>query len=223
MLYTDRKDAGMALAELLGHLRGADPVVLGLPRGGVVVAYEVARYLPAPLDVIVTRKLGAPRQPEFGFGAVGPGGVRVIDEDSVAMLGLSRQDVERIVAQESAEMARREARYRQGRQRLDVRDRTVVLVDDGLATGVTARAAIAAIGLWAPKRLVLAVPVAPPDTARALAEEVDELVCPSTPVWFQAVGQWYRHFEQTCDEEVIDILTRAASRTVTDAGVGPGQ
>ena len=177
MMYQDRTEAGRRLAELVARGVSGRVVVLALPRGGVVVGYQIARRLPAPLEVIVARKLGAPGQEEFGFGAIAPDGVRVIDQASVRMLGITHQQVEAIVARETAEMQRREALYRRGRDRLSVRGATAILVDDGVATGVTARAAIRAIRLWAPDWVVMAVPVAPPDTARTLAHEVDEFIC----------------------------------------------
>ena len=220
MLYEDRTDAGRQLALRLEKLRGSDPVVLALARGGVVIGYEVARSLCAPLEVITARKLGAPVQPEFGFGAVGPGGVRVLDADSVRLLGLMPEQIEQIVGAETAEMERRDLRYRGGRERIDVAGRTAILVDDGLATGVTARAAVLAIRQWCPSRLILAVPVSPPDTAVALAREVDEMICLATPSDFRAVGQWYRDFDQTTDEEVIELLERVWQYLHAPAGGG---
>ena len=209
MLFEDRVDAGRKLASRLEHLAKAKPLVLGLPRGGVVVASEVARALRAPLDVIVTRKLGAPHQPEFGFGAVGPGDVRVIDPQSVRMLGLSDSDIERIAARELAELTRREGAYRRGRQAPNVAGKTVILVDDGAATGVTMQAAIRSVRAGGPERLVVALPVAPPDTAETLGADADEIICLATPDQFAAVGQWYRRFDQVDDDEVIDLLRHA--------------
>lgn len=197
------------MAEKLTHLAQAKPIILALPRGGVVVGYEVSRALHAPLDVIVARKMGAPDQPEFGFGAVGPGDVRVLDQRSVRLLGLTNSRIERIATHELAEMARREELYRQGRPGLDVAGRTVILVDDGAATGVTMQAAIESARMGKPKRIVCALPVAPPETAQALALAVDELICLDQPAQFAAVGQWYRCFEQTSDEEVVDLLKRS--------------
>ncbi len=205
-MYRDRIEAGQRLARLLESCRSANPVVLALPRGGVVVGFQIAGALGCPLDVIVARKLGAPQQREFGFGAVAPGGVRVIDQEAVHMLGLTQGRIEEIVAAETAEMQRRAAAYRGEQPPLDIAARTAILVDDGLATGVTARAAIAAIRQARPRQLILAVPVAPPDTAEAIRPLVDELVCPLTPKGFRAVGQWYEDFEQTSDFEVIELL-----------------
>lgn len=209
MIYEDREDAGRRLAERLILYRDADPYILALPRGGVVVGYEVARALNAPLDVVIARKLGAPIQPEFGFGAVAPGGVRVLNEEAVRMLGLTDRDVDRIVAHEMQEIDRRTRQYRDERPPPDVRNRTAILVDDGLATGVTALAAVQAVRKWSPRRLVLAVPVAPPQAIEALSPHVDELVCLDMPAAFEAVGQWYYDFPQTTDQEVIDLLQSA--------------
>lgn len=208
-LFRDRADGGRRLALRLTAYRGPDTVVLALPRGGVEVGYEVARELGAPLDVIVARKLGAPGQRELGMGAIAPGGVRVLDEETIALLRISPQEIDAVAAEESAEMARRERLFREGRPALDLRGRTVILVDDGLATGVTARAAIRAIGTHGPRRIVLAVPVCAPETAAALRGEVDDLVCVESPPDFIAVGRWYEDFAQTSDQEVIDLLARA--------------
>ncbi len=212
MLYRNRDQAGRLLARELLPLKDEDPLILALPRGGVAVAAAVAIALDAPLDVLVVRKLGAPRQPEFGFGAVA-GDVRVLDESTVALLGISEQQVAEVTARETAEMHRREKVYRRDMPPLEVEGRTVVIVDDGLATGGTAAAAIGAIGAMGPAKVVLAVPVAPPDTAMRLSEEVDDLVCLSTPSDFGAVGRWYLDFEQTTDMEVIELLRQARKRT----------
>ncbi len=212
LIFQDRQDAGRQLAERLLGSRYEAPVVLALPRGGVVVGYEVALALEAPLDVIVARKLGAPGNPEFGFGAVGPGGVRVVDDNTVRMLGLSEAQIEQIAARETEEMERRMRRYHGDRPPLELQGRTVILVDDGLATGVTARSAIQAIRAQKPRQLVLAVPVSARDTAEAIRSEVDELVCLNAPLAFMAVGQWYHEFGQTSDGEVIELLERARQR-----------
>jgi len=220
MIFQDRRDAGRQLARRLTHLRGQDAIVFALPRGGIVVGYEIARALGTPLDVIVARKLGAPGNPEFGFGAIAPGGVRFLDERTIGWLELSEEQIDRIAAEEALEMERRLRRYRGGRPLPDVRQRAVILVDDGLATGVTARAAIRAIRRWEPGHLVLAVPVSAPDTARAVSSEVDELVCLETPPGFMAVGQYYMDFEQTSDEEVIELIERARREAEGDGGGG---
>ncbi len=210
-MFRDRTEAGLRLAEALDHLREADPIILALPRGGVVVAAAVARALEAPLDVLVVRKLGAPMQPEFGFGAIS-GDVCILDDHTVRVLGLSDEEIHRVVEAERAELRRREAIYREGLGGLNVAGRTVVLIDDGLATGGTARAAVQALRQMQPARIVLAVPVAPPETAAHLAGEVDELVCLTAPPDFQAVGRWYQYFDQTSDAEVLDLLRQARRR-----------
>jgi putative phosphoribosyl transferase len=212
MLFKDRKEAGKRLAERLIEYEGGDlddTIVLALPRGGVAVGYEVASALGAPLDVVAARKLGAPGQPELGIGAIAPGNILVLNEQVVRLLGLSAADIAEIVAEEEVELARRLRRYRGNDQLPDVRGRSVILVDDGLATGVTARAAIRAIRRQGPKRLVFAAPVCAPETAEALRSEVDDLICAETPSDFTAVGVWYKDFEQLSDEEVIRLLDRA--------------
>ncbi|WP_433854990.1 phosphoribosyltransferase family protein [Streptomyces kronopolitis] len=210
MLFTDRADAGRRLAEALRHLAGEDPVVLGLPRGGVPVAFQVARALHAPLDVIVVRKLGVPYQPELAFGAIGEGGVRVISDDIVRRGRLDASDLASVEHAEAAELARQAERFRAGRQRLPLEGRTAVVVDDGVATGATAAAACEVVRAQGAARVVLAVPVAPPDAAERLRAALDEFVCVSTPFGFSAVGEWYRDFSQTPDDEVVSLLARAA-------------
>ncbi|WP_329421213.1 phosphoribosyltransferase family protein [Streptomyces sp. NBC_01693] len=215
MLFTDRTDAGRQLAEALRHLERRDPVVLGLPRGGVPVAYEVARALGAPLDVVVVRKLGVPYRPELGFGAIGEGGARVISDEIVRHAGVREKDLEAVERAEEAELLRRAQSYREGRPRLPLEGRTVVVVDDGVATGATARAACQVVRAQGASHVVLAVPVASPDVAARLREDVDEVVCLSTPHLFSAVGEWYRDFSQTSDEEVVSLLARASTGTAT--------
>ena len=207
--FEDRQDAGRRLAERLRGYHGERPVVFALPRGGVPVGYEVARALEAPLDVLVARKLGAPGQPEFGIGAVAPGGVRVLNVEVVRRLGIPEDYVERVTRQETAEVERRLEHFRGERPEPEVRDRSVILVDDGLATGVTARAAIKALRLREPRRLVLAVPVCAAQTARLISGEADELVCLECPSDLGAIGFWYRDFSQVPDEEVIELLERS--------------
>ncbi|MEV0964391.1 alpha/beta family hydrolase [Streptomyces sp. NPDC049910] len=211
MLFTDRVDAGRRLAGALGHLREADPVVLGLPRGGVPVAFQVARALGAPLDVIVVRKLGVPYHRELGFGAIGEGGVRVISDDIVRRGRVSEQDVASVERAEAAELTRRARRFRADRPRIGIEGRTVVVVDDGIATGATAAAACEVVRAQGAARVVLAVPVAPPDAVSWLRTQADEVVCLSTPRAFSAVGEWYRDFSQTPDEEVVALLARSAA------------
>ncbi|MEV0023820.1 phosphoribosyltransferase family protein [Streptomyces atroolivaceus] len=227
MLFTDRTDAGRRLGVALGHLERRDPVVLGLPRGGVPVAYEVAQALRAPLDVIVVRKLGVPHHPELGFGAIGEGGVRVISDEIVRHAGVREKDLVAVERAEEAELARRARAYREGRPRLPLKGRAVVVVDDGVATGATARAACQVVRAQGAAHVVLAVPVASPDVAVRLRDDVDEVVCLSTPSLFSAVGEWYRDFSQTSDEEVISLLARvpggitASEEVEVDAGGVP--
>ncbi|MGW6679870.1 phosphoribosyltransferase family protein [[Kitasatospora] papulosa] len=214
MQFTDRTDAGRRLAVALRHLGRRDPVVLGLPRGGVPVAYEVAQDLGAPLDVIVVRKLGVPYHPELGFGAIGEGGVRVISEEIVRRTGVGEKDLVAVERAEAAELVRRAHAYREGRPRLPLEGRAVVVVDDGVATGATARAACQVVRAQGAAYVVLAVPVASPDAAARLREDADEVVCLSAPALFSAVGEWYRDFSQTSDEEVVALLARASADAV---------
>ncbi|WP_431997728.1 phosphoribosyltransferase [Streptomyces fungicidicus] len=210
MRFRDRRQAGRELAARLRERRdeGAlpHPVVLALPRGGVAVAAEVAHALDAPLDVLVVRKIGAPFHEEFGVGAMAGDGVPVFDEDSLLRLGLSESDLAAVVARERAELRRREERYRQGRPPPDTRGRTVIVVDDGLATGSTARAALRALRARDPGRLVLAVPVGAAEGLALMRSEADEVLCLHEPAAFMAVGQWYEEFDQLTDEDVLDAL-----------------
>ncbi len=210
MAYLDRTDAGKKLALALRDYKGKDALVLALPRGGVVVAYEVARELDAELDVMIVRKLGAPYNPEYGIGAIASGGVRYLDAKAIAALHVTPEYIQSIEQQERAELKRRSLRYRGDRPQPQIESRVVILVDDGMATGGTARVAVRALRQANPAKLVLAVPVAPPDTVAALADDVDEIVCPETPLGFSAIGQWYQYFEQSSDEEVIELLHRHA-------------
>lgn len=210
--YDDRRGAG---TELAGHLaerfaRRDDVIVLALPRGGVPVAYEVARALAAPLDVFLVRKLGLPDHPELAIGAIASGGVRVLNGDVVSWYGVSPEDIERVARDEQAELERRERTYRNGQQIADLRDRIVILVDDGLATGSTMKAAVQAVRAHAPSRIVVAVPVGSAETCREFADLADEIVCARAPQHFRAVGEWYREFSQTTDEEVRELLDTAA-------------
>lgn len=207
--FEDRRDAGRKLAGRLVRYREERTVVFALPRGGVPVGYEVARALGAPLDVFISRKLGAPGQPEFGIGAVAPGGVRVLNEYAVRQLGIREDYLEGITTREIAEVERRLRYFRGERPEPDVEGRTAILVDDGLATGVTALAAVEALRRRRPARIVLAVPVCATQTADLFGSKVDELVCLESPPDLGAIGFWYRDFEQTPDEEVIDLLARA--------------
>lgn len=217
-LYKDRIDAGQQLAGHLKHYAGrADTVVLGLARGGLPVAMEVAKALHAPLDVYIVRKLGTPGQPELAAGALGPGGVVVFNEDIMSALGLREADMAATITAESQEMQRRERTYRGSHAPADVRDRTVILVDDGLATGATMKAAIAALRAQEAGHIVVAVPVGARETCYELGQLADELVCIMRPQPFHSVGTWYRSFPQTSDEEVRELLQRSRR-----AGDGPG-
>jgi putative phosphoribosyl transferase len=201
--FEDRRQAGRVLAAALSKYAGCeDVVVLALPRGGVPVAFEVARQLGAPLDVFVVRKLGVPGHEELAMGALASGGIRVLNEDVIAGLGIEECVIESVTAAEGRELARREQAYRGGRPPLDIAHRAVILVDDGLATGSTMRAAVAGLRQRKPARLVVAVPVAASSSCEILAREVDELVCAVRPERFFAVGAWYEDFSQTTDVEV---------------------
>ena len=211
MFFADRADAGRQLAARLEHLRGEPVVVLGLPRGGVPVALEVARALGAPLDVIVVRKLGVPFQPELGMGAVGEDGVRVINREVVRLARVPADELAAVQARERAQVDARAARYRVRRPREPLAGRTAVVVDDGIATGSTARAACQVARAHGAARVVLAVPVAPRGWGEWIAGAADELVCVDTPRDFYAIGQFYADFSQTTDDEVIACLDRAAA------------
>jgi putative phosphoribosyl transferase len=212
--FFNRAHAGQSLAAALQPYSGRDDViVLGLPRGGVPVAFEIASALDAPLDVFLVRKLGLPGHEEFGIGAIASGGLRVVDESVLSTYGVDPETLDRITAREERELRRREKLYRDDRPPPAIRNRVVILVDDGLATGSTMRAAIAALRVEAPREIVVAVPVGAPETCAAIAVLADEVVCLTTPEPFVAVGLWYEHFDQTGDEEVHDLLERAASRT----------
>lgn len=210
--YADRRHAGLVLAAQLAHLKGRrDLVVVALPRGGVPVAHEVARALDAPLDVFLVRKLGVPGYRELAMGAIASGGVRVLNDDVVSMYGLPGAVIDAVAREEQVELERRERAYRDGRTPLELRDRVVVLVDDGLATGSTMKAAVRAVRAHGPARVVVAVPVGAPETCREFASIADEIVCARTPDSFTAVGVWYRDFSQTSDEEVHDLLREHAA------------
>jgi putative phosphoribosyl transferase len=208
--YADRRQAGVELGTRLSHLKGrGDVVVLALPRGGVPVAYEVARALDAPLDVFLVRKLGLPGYPELAMGAIASGGVRVLNDDVVSWYGIPDAAIEQVARQEQAELERRERAYRDNRAPLELRGRVVVLVDDGLATGSTMKAAVEAVRGGEPSRIVVAVPIGSPETCREFAAVADEIVCARAPDQFAAVGQGYRDFSQTTDEEVRALLSGA--------------
>ncbi len=208
-LFDDRVDAGRQLAERLESLRGQDIVVLGLPRGGVPLAFEVAKALRAPLDVLVVRKLGVPFQPELAFGAIGEGGVRVINEAVVAEADLSEEETAAVEAKQRVELARRAERFRRGHDQISLAGRTAVIVDDGVATGATAKAACQVARAQGASPVVLAVPIGAHDIAEKFTGYADEVVCLQTPEFFFAVGQGYRNFTPTSDDEVIALLDRA--------------
>ena len=208
--FHDRKEAGKLLAaKLAAHANQQDVIVLALPRGGVPVGFEIAQALHAPLDVIVVRKLGVPGQEELAMGAIATGGVRILNKDVVQFLDIPNEMIDKIAANEQQELERRERLYRGDRPAYDVHGRTVILVDDGIATGATMHAAVAALKQRQPARIIIAVPTAAPSTCDEFAVEVDELVCVIRPEPFIAVGYWYREFSQTSDEEVRNLLEQA--------------
>jgi len=210
MHFQNRSDAGRRLAaQLTPFANLPDLRILALPRGGVPVAFEIARALHAPLDVWVVRKLGAPGIPELAIGAIAPGGILVLSPGAARQLRIAPQQIEAIAAQERLELERREKAYRGSRPSIDVRGKSVLLVDDGLATGSTMRAAIAALRRLEPARIVVAVPVAAASVCAELAHEADDIVCLWTPIDLDSVGQWYEDFSQTSDAEVLDLLNRA--------------
>src|SRR5437870_12444955 len=211
--FANRTEAGRLLAEKLVQYAGRDDVVvLGLPRGGVPVAYQVARRLGAPLDVCSVRKLGVPGFEELAAGAIASGGVRVLNEDGVRAIPHADEAIEAVTARETAELERREQIYREGRPPPEFHDRIVILVDDGLATGATMRAAVKALRQSGAAKIVVAAPVGPPDSCRELEAQADETICLSTPQYFQAVGQYYEDFSQTSDEDVRELLARGAQQ-----------
>ncbi|QRK10397.1 phosphoribosyltransferase [Archangium violaceum] len=208
MRFRDRTDAGRRLADLLMGYRAESPLVLGLPRGGIPVAYEVARALGAPLDVWVVRKVGAPRQPELGLGAVAEGGALFLDRGMMRSLGFSEAEVLRTAEREAAEVTARVARFRGPHPAPELAGRTVILVDDGVATGGTVRAAIRALRERRPRKIVLAVPVGAVESLDSLRAEVDDLICVHPAEFMLAVGEFYGDFSQTSDEEVQELLAR---------------
>jgi putative phosphoribosyl transferase len=208
--YKDRSEAGHVLAEALKPYGGRpDLLVLALPRGGIPVAYEVARALAAPLDLMLVRKLGVPGHEELAMGAIATGGTRILNTEVIRALAITEADIERATEKEQAEIQRRELLYRGGRPLPEMAARCIILIDDGLATGATMRAAIAALRPHRPAAIVVAVPVAPPETVEALRAVADDVVCPATPEPFISISQWYEDFAQLSDEEVRDLLRRA--------------
>ena len=217
VVFADRREAGKRLASALERYKLRRPVILALPRGGVPVAYEVAAALGAELDIILVRKLGAPAQPELAIGAIASRGVRVLNEDVIAgWQGLDEELIEHIAIREQRELERREALYRGDRPYPDLAGRDVVLIDDGLATGATMRAAAKAARMSAPASIVVAVPVGAPGAVRSIAEDVDNVVCLDTPEPFMAIGYFYRDFGQVSDEEVAELLKKARGEDDAD-------
>ena len=218
-VFTNRIEAGRALAEQLGAYQDrTDVMVLGIPRGGVPVAFEVAAALHAPLDVFAVRKLGVPGQEELAFGAISSGGVRVFNTEVVEAMGISEQDIEMVTAEERRELERRERAYRGTRPPLNVAGMTVIVVDDGIATGSSMQAAILALRQLKPARIVIAVPVAPVSTCDRLRTEVDEVICVYMPESFMAIGEFYEDFLPVSDEAVTDYLRRTPTSAVRKAG-----
>jgi predicted phosphoribosyltransferase len=214
--YEDRRHAGTVLGAELAHLKGRnDVVVLALPRGGVPVAHEVARALAAPLDVFLVRKLGVPGQRELAMGAIASGGIRVLNEDVVSMYGLPETVIDRVAREEQEELERCERAYRDRRAAVELAGRVVLLVDDGLATGASMKAAVEAVRAHHPARIVVAVPVGARETCRDFAGVADEIVCARAPEYFSAVGSWYRDFSQTTDDEVRQLLQQSLPATRT--------
>jgi putative phosphoribosyl transferase len=211
MKYADRADAGRRLADKLAHLKDRRPIILALPRGGVAVGFEIARALDAPLDVVLVRKIGVPWQPELALGAVTDGAHPevFVDRDLAASLDIPEDYIREETAGQLAEIERRRKSYCKGRPAPEIGGHTAIVVDDGIATGATMRVALQAVRRRNPARLVLAVPVAPPDTLASLGEEADETVCPETPTGLGAIGFYYRDFHQMSDDEVTDLLARA--------------
>ena len=222
-VFPDRAEAGRRLAEHLKHLKDQQPVVLALPRGGVPVAYEVASVLEAPLDLVLVRKIGAPFQPELAIGAVvdGERPELVLNRDLISEYGIPEGYVEGERRRQLTEIERRRQLYLAGRPRAPVRDRTAIVIDDGIATGATMEAALHATRRAGPRRLVLAVPVAPPDTIERLRPQVDEVVCALVPAFLGAIGSFYRDFRQLRDEDVIGLLEQAAQWNDSSASCGP--
>jgi len=223
-VFRDRHDAGQQLAQRFERLAGSqDVLVLALPRGGVPVAYEVAVRIAAPLDVLVVRKLGVPGQPELAMGAIASGGIRFVDQRIADMVSASPAAIEAVETRERVELERRERLFRAGRPPLDVTGKRVIVVDDGLATGATMAVAIEALRTREPAQIIVAVPIAPPDTCAALARSADHMICLVTPSRMYAIGAWYQDFEQTTDAEVHELLDAAQDRTraVSTQGVAP--
>jgi predicted phosphoribosyltransferase len=220
--FPNRVEAGRFLATKLSKYSGRDDViVLGLPRGGVPVAFEVAQALRVPLDVFIVRKLGVPGFEELAVGAIASGGVRVLNQEVANALPNADEIIDAVTQRESAELERREHEYRDGRPAPEIAGRTVILIDDGLATGATMRAAVKALKQRGAATIVVAVPVGPPDTCREFEDVADEVICASAPEFFQAVGQYYEDFSQTSDQEVRELLARAAAPSQSGGSSSP--
>ncbi len=219
MIFENRQEAGRRLATELAEYKDKQVVILALPRGGIPIGFEIAKILHAPLEVLVARKIGAPYNPEFGIGAIAEGNVRVLDEPTLKLLEISKKGLDEVTDKEKEELKRRVALYRNNKPLPILKDRVVILVDDGLATGVTARAAIRGIRKHKPRELIFASPVCAYDTAAEFKHLVDDVVCVTKPVDFSAVGSWYRSFEQVSDEEVVELLRRSKTRTRPVVGI----
>ncbi|OFV96394.1 MAG: phosphoribosyl transferase [Acidobacteria bacterium RIFCSPLOWO2_12_FULL_54_10] len=218
--FRNRTEAGMLLANrLAAYADRPDVLILALPRGGVPVAFEIAKALRAPLDVVIVRKLGTPGQEELAMGAIATGGMRVLNDPVVRSLGISTRQIESVAAKEQLELERRERLYRSDRAALDIRDRTVILVDDGIATGTSMQVALAAVRRQGPSRLILAVPVAPLSTCEEMKGMVDEFVCLLSPEDFMAISLWYQDFSQTSDQEVCELLAFANQMRSSEAPI----
>lgn len=212
-ILPNRVEAGRRLVEpLLKYANRCDVIILALPRGGVPVAYEVATALKVRLDLMLVRKLGVPSHPEYAMGALASGGIQILNDDAMRVQSIDRAGFESVVAREARELSRREHAYRGSRPPLQLKGQAVILIDDGLATGSSMMAAVHAVRTQAPSRIVVAVPVAPPETVEALQSEVDEVICLLIPKWMMSIGRWYLDFSQTSDEEVIDLMQRAWQR-----------
>lgn len=210
MLFENRQEAGKKLASQLLQYRQDEPVVLALPRGGVPIGYEVAQTLHAPLDVIVVRKITLSSNPEFGIGAIAEGGIKILDQTTITALGIDEKELQTSLSLEEEELKRRVKVYRNGKSLPNLEGRLVILVDDGMATGVTARAAIEAVKKLKPKKIILATPVCARDRAEGLNSKLDSIVCLASPFEFSAVGLWYKDFKQLSDKEVVGLLNRAS-------------
>lgn len=209
MIYKDRQDAGKQLAEKLKKYINEHPIIIGLPRGGVVLGYEVAKTLKAQLDIIVPRKIGAPYNPEFGIGAIAPNLIVILNDEIIKRLNIPEEEVKKIIEKETIEMDRRTNLYRKNLSDLDLNNKTVIVVDDGIATGVSTQAAVLSIKLLKPKKIILAVPVCPADSADKFKQHVNEFICLNEISDFYAVGAYYNNFGQVTDEEVIDLIQKS--------------